>query len=81
LFSPVHSHNAELLQQWFVSLNTDYPLQARVISHSMERYGLTTDPGVIQQFLALIATHQHFLLTQLETSLQLLVSFIYGKIR
>jgi len=81
LFFPTPSHNAELLQQWFVSLNTDYPLQARVISHSTERYRLPTNPGVIQQFLVLIATRQHFLLTHLETSLQLLVSIIYGKIR
>ena len=37
--------------------------------------------AVIQQFLVLLATRQLFFLTQLETSLQLLVNFIYGKIR
>ena len=55
LFPPIPpGHNVELLQQWFVSLNTDYPLQATLISHSMER-----------QRSKCYSTHRTFLLTHL----------------
>jgi len=46
-FFPAHSHDVELLRQWFVSLNTDYPPLGRVISHSID---LVVSPRILLSF-------------------------------